>query len=170
MALDSGRTAARLLAERDRIDDANQQWSALASAFSEQPQWDEILDEWAFVNLKSQRYDDADQIYEQLLKNRPDSPFAGTARLALAESRLVANATTEARREFEAIVDQSKYSSSDREKALFHLITIDAEENRIDWGVSEAERLRRQQGWAAPALVRQCSEFAPMVGSLNTSL
>ena len=139
-ALDAGRTAARLLAEEDRIEDANQQWSALADAFSGQPLWDEILDEWAFVNLERERYSDADPIYKLLLSKSPDSRFAGTARLALAESMLVADATDQAQQEFEAIVDHEMYLPAEKEKALFHLITIDAERSRWEQVIRRASQ------------------------------
>ena len=127
-ALDAGRTAARLLHSEDRTDDANKQWAALADGFADNSELDTILDEWAWINLKAEHYATADEIYRRLLKECPESPFAGTARLSLAESDLNAERMDEAINEFQAIVDHPKYADTEKAKALFHLIDINAEQ------------------------------------------
>ncbi len=130
-ALDAGRTAARLLDSAGRRDESNRQWAALADGFTDASELDMILDEWAWMNLKTEQYAVADKIYRRLLKECPESPFAGTARLSLAESDLNAQRMDEAIGEFQAIVDHPKYADAEKAKALFHLIDINAE--RQSW-------------------------------------
>ena len=130
-ALDAGRTAARLLESSERHDEANQQWAILADHFSDSEELDSILDEWALLNLNSQQYEKADEVCRRLLKERPESPFAGTARLSLAESDLNAARMDQALREFQAIVEHPKYGEAEKAKALFHLIDINTE--RKEW-------------------------------------
>lgn len=131
-ALDAGRTAARLLESSERHDEANRQWAVLADHFSDSEELDSILDEWALLNLNSQQYEKADEICRRLLKERPESQFAGTARLSLAESDLNAERMDKALREFQAIVEHPKYGEAEKAKALFHWIDIKTE--RKEWG------------------------------------
>ena len=126
-SLDAGRAAARLLEAADRRDESNRHWAALADRFQDADVLDEILDEWAWLNLKVQQYDEADEIYRRLLKECPESPYAGTARLSLAESDLNAHRLDDAIAGFQAIMEHTEYADSEKSKAMFHLIDIQAE-------------------------------------------
>lgn len=126
-SLDAGRTAARLLDSGDRRNESNREWAALAERFKDSKELDTILDEWAWLNLKAGQYSEADAVYRRLLDEVPESTFAGTARLSLAESDLNAERVAAAIREFQAIIEHSQYGESEKAKALYHLIDINAE-------------------------------------------
>lgn len=130
-ALDAGRTAARLLAGEGRDEESNQQWADLVDRFQDTKDLDVLLDEWALQNLKAKNYDKADEIYRRLLKDRPDSRFAGTARLSLAESTLNEGQMDKAMAEFEAIIDHEQYDRTDKARAMYHLTDIYTE--RQNW-------------------------------------
>lgn len=130
-ALDAGRTAARMLDTQGQHKESNQQFAELADRLADDTELDALLDEWAWLNLQSGNYDQADTIYQRLLKERPDSQFAGTARLSLAESDLNAGRTDKAVSAFETIVDSERDGHSEKAKALFHLIDINA--GQQDW-------------------------------------
>jgi cellulose synthase operon protein C len=128
--LDSGQMFARLIGEAGQVDEADRAWEDLAKTFASHDHLDDILDEWAYLNLQHERYARADVIYGQLLTKFPDSPHAGQARLSLAESRMQANDLDTALREFTAIATDRKYAESAREPALYHVIDISAAQRK----------------------------------------
>ncbi len=130
-AFDSGQLAARLLSKAERIDEADQVWEQMATRFADSDSLEQILDEWAWLNLSNARYERSDEIYRRLVKDFPDSKFAGQARLSLAESEMAANRFDQAEREFQAIVATDSYGTVERQNALFHLIEIRAGDR--DW-------------------------------------
>lgn len=130
-AYDAGRQAARMLSQLKQAEQADQQWNRLVSSFPAARDLDRVLDEWALSNLTSERFDQADEIYRRLLKQFPDSPFAGQARLSLAESEMQAQRLDVALKEFEAIVAEARYGPSEKERALFHVIDIHT--SRREW-------------------------------------
>lgn len=138
-ALDSGRAAARLRADAGQLDKANQEWARVADAFTDADELDSILDEWAWLNLKNERYAQADDIYQRLLKQRPKSRFAGTARLSLAESAMIGKQTEEAMSEFRAIAEHPDYADAEKARALFHLIEINTERQSWEQVIEFAE-------------------------------
>lgn len=157
-SLDAGRAAARLLGVADRRDESNRHWAALADRFQDADVLDEILDEWAWLNLKVQQYDEADEIYRRLLKECPKSPYAGTARLSLAESDLNAHRLDDAIAGFQAIIEHTEYADSEKSKALFHLIDIQAEKQLWEDVLKLADRF---------AAVYSGSSLAPRVQLLQ---
>jgi TolA-binding protein len=181
-ALDAGRTAARLLDSSERRDEANQQWASLADHFSDSKELDSVLDEWAWSNLKSQQYEKADDVYRRLLKERPESQFAGTARLSLAESDLNAQRMDQALREFQAIVEHPQYGESEKAKSLFHLIDISTERqtwkrvielaNQFATNYSAASLAPRVQLLHADALValQQSTKASELLEMLRRSI
>ncbi len=168
-ALDCGRTAARILAAAGRFSEADRFWAALADAFADRQESDEILDEWAWMHLTAERYDDSSRIYRRLLEQHPESPFAGTARLALAEDLLAAGQTDRAVPELQAIAASERCDRSAREKALYHLITISADQEdreetmrlaeQFEAHYSDSELAPQVQLLHAEALL-SCREFA----------
>ena len=143
-ALDAGKRAARLLEEHDRTEEAGLQWSALANRFADSEELDAILDDWAWANMEANRYDEADRIYRRLLDHRPDSQYAGMARLSLAESDLSAGRIEEAVGEFQAIADQPHYAEAEKERSLFHLVDISAQRQDWDRVITLADRFSGQ--------------------------
>lgn len=157
-AIDAGRTAARMLDGLERYADSNQQFAELADRLAEAGELDALLDEWAWLNLQSGNFDQADEIYRRLLKERPDSPFAGTARLSLAESDLNAGRTEEAISAFESLVGNDRVEPSEKSKALFHLADVSA--GQQDW-----EKVLRYASQYARAY--STSDLAPRVELLH---
>lgn len=139
-AFDAGKKAAQLLGTAGKIDEANATWERLVTAFSTSDSLDEVMDEWAYLNLSHERFEQADDIYRQLLDRFPESRFAGQARLSLAESDIHANRMNVARRELQAIMDEPLYGASEKEKALFHLIDINAASRAWPDVIQQAKR------------------------------
>ncbi|MEQ9410372.1 MAG: tetratricopeptide repeat protein [Fuerstiella sp.] len=129
--LDAGRMHARILVENGQVDAADKMWDRVATRFDQSEKLDEILDEWAYVNLQNGRYARSDEVYRRLLDRFPESRFAGQARLSLAESEMQANRLDTALPEFLAIAQDGRYGASEREAALFHAIDIFAAQR--DW-------------------------------------
>lgn len=129
--MESGRMYARLMADNSRLEDANTMWERMAKTFAESAQLDRLLDEWATVNLQNQQYTRSDEIYRQLLKQFPNSAFAGQARLSLAESEMQANRLDQALQEFIQIASHKDYSEVEKEAALYHVVDIYAA--RREW-------------------------------------
>ncbi|MEZ6124114.1 MAG: tetratricopeptide repeat protein [Planctomycetaceae bacterium] len=129
--LDSGRRYARLLSEAGQVDDADRMWERIAKTFARSEHLDEVLHEWAELNLSSERYERSDEICRRLLKEVPSSRYAGLARLSLAESEMSANRLDTALSEFTAIAAGDQYGEVEKEAALYHVIDIHAA--RREW-------------------------------------
>ncbi len=125
-AYDAGKQAARSLAKLKRIGDADNAWKKLTTLFPDAKDLDSLLDEWAWLHFSAQDYERSDAIHRQLLEQFPDSPFAGQARLSLAESLLDAGQLELSLKEMEAIVADARYGETEKERALFHVIEIQA--------------------------------------------
>ncbi|MEO2013971.1 MAG: tetratricopeptide repeat protein [Fuerstiella sp.] len=128
--LDSGQMFARLIGQDGQVDAADKAWEDLAKTFAKYDRLDVILDEWAYLNLQHDRYERADAIYHQLLADFPNSPYAGQARLSLAESKMQASEFETALREFTAIAMDKRYPESAREPAMYHVIDISAAQRK----------------------------------------
>ncbi len=122
--LDAGKQVARGLHKLRKIDDADKAWERLVGFFPEAKELDRILDEWAWMNASESRFDRSDEIHRKLLDKFPNSPYAGQARLSLAESLLDADRAEEALREMNAIVASPQYGATEKERAMFHVIQI----------------------------------------------
>ncbi|MFN9720725.1 MAG: tetratricopeptide repeat protein, partial [Planctomycetota bacterium] len=122
--LDAGRQVARGLQKLKRPDEADKAWEQLVTFFPNAKELDQILDEWAWMNASESRFKRSDEIHRQLLERFPDSPFAGQARLSLAESLLDAGRIEESLREMNAIIADARYGGTEKERALFHVIQI----------------------------------------------
>lgn len=156
--LDSGRMSARLLEDSGQIDQADQMWNSLATTFAASTELDNLLDEWARVNLKHERYDRSDEIYTRLITDFPDSKFAGAGRLSLAESVMQDNQLDAALAEFLAIAAHQSYGEQEKEAALFHVVDIYAAQRKWTDVVKHAKQFASEY---------QSSENAPMVQLLH---
>lgn len=156
--LDSGRMSARLLELDGQVDQADQMWDRLATTFAASPELDNMLDEWARMNLKHQRYERSDEIYGRLIKDLPNSRFSGTARLSLAESKMQANHLDAALNEFIAISMHETYADQEKEAALFHVVDIYAAQQKWPDVIKSAEQF---------VVSYETSEHAPMVRLLH---
>ncbi len=125
-AFDAGRQTARMLEKLQRVDDADKAWEALATRFPDATEADKVLDEWAWLNVSAKRFNRSDEIHRRLVERFPDSPFAGQARLSLAESQMDAGQLDASLKEMAAIVADARYAAAEKERALFHVIEIQA--------------------------------------------
>ncbi|MBL8818196.1 MAG: tetratricopeptide repeat protein [Planctomyces sp.] len=121
---DSGRQAARILTKLNRLDEADTQWNRLATVFPAAIELDKVLDEWAWMNVDAERFEKSDEIHAQLIRKFPSSPYAGQARLSLAESQMQSGKLEEAAGEFTAIIENPQYAEAEKERAQFHLVDI----------------------------------------------
>lgn len=146
-AFEAGRNAARLLESAGRTDDADQLYERLMAAFPEAGKLDEILERWAFMHLDAQNFARSDELFRKLIEVRPQSPLVPNARLALAESDMVASRFAEAEQVFEELRSDPAASESVRGSALFNLITInDRRENDEKGGTYVATYLNEFPG------------------------
>lgn len=120
----SGRFYAQLLGRLNQPERANEVWKEMSKLFDRSRQLDQILDEWAVLNLQTANYDESDRIYRVLLDRFPNSPFAGQARLSLAESQMQGENLQPALEEFEAIIANAAYADRDKSAALYHIVDI----------------------------------------------
>jgi TolA-binding protein len=125
-AFDAGKQTARALVKLKRFADADAAWKKLTTLFPDTKGIDSLLDEWAWMHFSTGNFAGADAIHRQLLEKFPDSPFAGQARLSVAESLLEAGQLEPALQEMEAIVADGRYGEIEKERALFHVIEIRA--------------------------------------------
>lgn len=128
----SGRYYAQLQGRLKQIDNANATWKELAELFDRSSRLDQVLDEWATANLQAANYEESDQIYRTLLDRFPNSPFAGQARLSLAESQMQDDNLQPALDEFQAIFANKDYEAREKAAALYHIVDIHAA--RQEWG------------------------------------
>lgn len=138
-AYDAGRQAARGLQKLGKSEEADAIWAAVATRFPAAADADKVLDEWAWMHSSDGRFDKADIVHRQLLAQFPDSPFAGQARLSLAESQLEAGEIAAAQSEFEAIVADQRYGASEKERSLFHLVELHVAAQRWQPAATSAE-------------------------------
>ncbi len=125
-AYSAGKQTARALARMKRFTDADEAWKRLTTVFSNAKDMDALLDEWAWMHFSDQNFARSDAIHRQLLEQFPESAFAGQARLSLAESLLEAGQLEAALTEMNAIVTHAHYGGIEKERALFHVIEIQA--------------------------------------------
>ena len=125
-AYSAGKQTARSLAKMKRFADADDAWRRLTTVFSNAKDMDALLDEWAWMHFSDQNFTRSDAIHRQLLEQFPESAFAGQARLSLAESLLEAGQVEAALKEMNAIVTHAQYGEIEKERALFHVIEIQA--------------------------------------------
>ncbi|MEZ6128203.1 MAG: tetratricopeptide repeat protein [Planctomycetaceae bacterium] len=175
--LDSGRLYAQLLSDAGQMDESDAVWERLTKTFAASSDLDRLLDEWATANLRHERYERSDEIHRQLLTKFPDSRYAGHARLSLAESEMLANRLDVALREFTAIAASDKYTETEQEAALYHVVDIHTA--RRDWDdvvrfaemfanrYSGSEHAEMVQVWYAEGLIGQ-KRYAEAAEKLST--
>ncbi len=157
-AFDSGRQVARGLEKLKRFDDADTFYETLVTQFSNAKDLDRLLDEWAWMNVSAERFERSDLIYRKLMDQFPDSPFAGQARLSLAESDLEAGRIDAALQEMEAIVADTRYGAAEKERALFHVIEIQSAARK--WPAASAATEQFLASYASSTLSPQVRLFA----------
>lgn len=128
----AGREAARLYAATNDAEQADAVYQSVFDRFPKQSDLDGFLNEWAATNANAGRYGRSDELYRRLLDRDPESRFADTARMSLAESSLQAGKTGEARKTFAAFASNERADPIFRERSLLYLIGIAVQERQWD--------------------------------------
>jgi len=157
-AFDAGKQTARALVKLKRFADADAAWKKLTTLFPDAKDMDSLLDEWAWMHFSNENFAGADAIHRQLLEKFPDSPFAGHARLSLAEGLLEARQLEPALKEMEAIIADVRYGQMEQERALFHVIEIQA--TARNWEPTTVSTKKFLEDFSASPLSPQVRQFA----------
>lgn len=126
----AGLQAARVLRIAGKTEQADAAYAALLAKFERPKDLDKLLDEWALLNYEAERFDRADEIFQRLVREVPESDLADDARLSLAESQLVARRYPTAAKAFEALASASNSDRHVKEVAMFHLVEIGVEQRQ----------------------------------------
>ena len=116
--------SARLAKAAEDYTLANQWYQRVTDRFPANDKLDQLLDEWAIMNVEIEDFTQADHIFKQLVQKVPDSSLADNARLSLAESRYLIGETEAAKLEFQNLVDSPQSDIDVKEAALYQLINI----------------------------------------------
>ncbi|MEI7700453.1 MAG: tetratricopeptide repeat protein [Planctomycetia bacterium] len=154
---DSGQQAARSLEAVRKFEQSASVRDALLARFPNAEEADRVLDEWAWMHASAEQYDQSDALYKRLLEKFPDSPFAGQARLSLAESTLQAGTLSTALTEMQAIVADNRYGLQEKERALFHVVEIQAALD--NWTSMKEAAEQFLNGWPESPLAPQIRLF-----------
>jgi TolA-binding protein len=127
----AGLQSARMLRTQKKVDASDAAYEAVFEKFPKPKGLDVLLDEWALLNYEAKRYDRADELFQRLIKEAPNSDRAYAARLNLAESDLIAGRTKQAQESFEELVASSRSTSATKERSLLHLVGIHVD--KADW-------------------------------------
>lgn len=120
----AGVQTARTQAELKQPELADVAYEAVLGKFPQAKDLDKLLDEWALMNLRAERFERSDEVFKMLIEKTPDSPLVDNARLSLAESEFVAGKLLEAKKEFQELATSPKSDEGVKERALFQLIEI----------------------------------------------
>ena len=144
----AGVQAARTRAALKEPEVADVAYEAVLAKFPKAKDLDKLLDEWALMNLKAERFDRSDAVFRMLVEKTPDSPLADNARMSLAESDFIAGKLLDAKKVFQELSTSPKSDAEVKERAMFQLIEILTEQRALGGpGISNrhvSENLRRE--------------------------
>lgn len=140
----AGLQAARTHATLKQTDEANRVYTVVEGAFSNRPEHDRLLNEWALILYEAQRFAEADDLFRRLTNEHPDSELADNARFSLAESDLVAGKVQMARTAFAALAVDPKSDAAVKEDSLFRLIGIDVDAGQWKDVVASVDTFTKQ--------------------------
>lgn len=123
----AGLQAARLQERLEQPQESHTAYEQLLSKFPDAETLDQLLDEWALMNLRADRFAQSDDVFRRLIKERPESELADNAQLSLAESAFIAGRLAEAKKSFQELSTSKKSDPEVRERSLFQLMEIAAE-------------------------------------------
>lgn len=164
----SGQKAAAIAAEQNDIAGADATWERVAKAMDQDPRLDDVLNDWALLNMKHSRFDRSDEIFRTLLDRFPESDHAGDARLSLAESILEAGDVDKALTEFQAIAGEAGYATAARETALFHVVELSVSLRKWKEVVTSCDQFEEQFGVSTLRPRVQLMKADAYVGLNNT--
>ncbi len=149
-AAEAALAVARILHEQQRDADADKAYEQAFKRLAKLPapkrpyRLDELLREWAALNVQAQRYQRADQVFRLLLEKTPESPWADEARYSLAESDLLAGNVDKAARVFKQLAQTPKVASDIQRDALYRLVQIAALKEQWNAVVEQIEQLEKK--------------------------
>ncbi len=134
IAYRSAREAARAFRRLNRIKQADEAYRIAYEELRKQPaskkkHLDKLLDEWALLHYEAEQYDQADRIFELLVKETPKSDRADDALLSLAESQYISGKMAEARKSFEQLLKNPLADGYVKRRALYQLVMISSEQD-----------------------------------------
>ncbi|MEW4488637.1 tetratricopeptide repeat protein [Thalassoglobus sp. JC818] len=141
------KSGARVARELERIDVANKLYQVAFNQMKsrpaeEQSELDRLIFEWADVNYNADDYKRADELYQLLVQERPDSPLADDASLILAESLRFDEQSAEAIKAFQTILADPNADEFVRRRSLVHMTDLSAESEDWETVLSSARMLR----------------------------
>lgn len=128
----AGVQTARTRSDLQQPELADVAYEVVLGKFPKAKDLDKLLDEWALMNLRAERFDRSDEVFKILVAKTPNSPLVDNARLSLAESDFVAGKLLEAKKEFQSLATSSKSDNGVKERAMFQLIEILTEQRAWD--------------------------------------
>ncbi|MBL4885401.1 MAG: tetratricopeptide repeat protein [Planctomycetaceae bacterium] len=133
IAYRSAREAARAFRKLDLVEKSALAYQLAYEELSKQPEkkrqhLDKLLDEWALLYYEADQFDQADRIFELLVKETPLSDRADDAMLSLAESQFIAGKTEQARTSLEKLVANKQTDEYVTRRALYQLVMITSEQ------------------------------------------
>lgn len=135
----AGIQAARTRALLKEPDVADVAYEVVLAKFPKVKDLDKLLDEWALMNLKAQRFERSDEVFRMLIEKAPNSPLVDNARLSLAESDFVGGKLLDAKKAFQELATDPRSDAEVKERAMFQMIEILTEQRAWDQIETQAE-------------------------------
>lgn len=137
IAYRSAREAARAFRKISQVEKSATGYQIAYEELRKQPDpkkqnLDKLLDEWALLYYETDQYDQADRIFELLVKETPHSDRADDALLSLAESQYIAGKIEPARKSLEQLAANKKADEYVSRRALYQLVMITSEQKDRD--------------------------------------
>lgn len=98
---------------------------------NQQQELDQLLHEWALLHYNLKAYDRADELFRQLVQQRPESKLADDAQLYLGESHFFAQRYDDAQKVFAEIAADRDADDFVKQRAL--VLVLDIAWERKDW-------------------------------------
>jgi TolA-binding protein len=135
----AGIQAARTRTALKEPEVADVAYEVVLTKFPKVKDLDKLLDEWALMNLKAERFERSDQVFQMLIEKVPESPLVDNARLSLAESEFVGGKLLDAKKSFQELAASPNSDAEVKERAMFQLIEILTEQRAWDQIATQAE-------------------------------
>ncbi|WP_296457373.1 tetratricopeptide repeat protein [Rubinisphaera sp.] len=129
LAYRAAREAARTYRNLNKVDKSAEAYRLAYEELRKQPETrnqnlDKLLDEWALLHYENEEYEKADEVFEILINERPESDRADDAQLSLAESDYINGDLNSARSRFEKLIGDSKSDAYVKTRSLYQLVMI----------------------------------------------
>ncbi len=128
----AGIQAARTKAMLKEPEVADVAYEVVLAKFPKVKDLDKLLDEWALMNLKAERFERSDEVFQMLIETVPESPLVDNARLSLAESDFVGGKLLDSKKAFQELAENPNSDAEVKERAHFQLIEILTEQRAWD--------------------------------------